>query len=121
MAIAPGTPLCRYVHLIELEHLLADHQLRLTRIDQFPDPFEGSVPQASIDALVPIIGGGQMTRTMMECVAAHYPGMELPPRDTRDPFELIATRRKAAARSAHASCWTMAQETEPRWRLYCKD
>jgi hypothetical protein len=34
---------------------------------------------------------------------------------------MMTIRRRAATRSAHASCWTAACEIEPRWRLYCND
>jgi hypothetical protein len=122
MAIAPGTPLWRYTHLNELENVLRDRKLRLTRVDQFPDPFEGSVPTQQIEDQGVIIRGGVLMRMAMGSIAAHYPGhMEAPPHDPRDPHELITIRRRAAARSVHASCWTMAPETEPRWRLYCSD
>lgn len=122
MAIAPGTPLWRYTHLIELELVLRDRELRMTRVDQFPDPFEGSVPAQQIEDQGVIFRGGALMRTAMDSVAAHHPGrMALPPHDLRDPYELMTIRRKAAARSVHASCWTMAQESEPRWRQYCTD
>jgi len=59
---------------------------------------------------------------MMEsCTGAQNPWGAPVPRVYRDRFTMMEIRRKAAARSAHASCWTMAQETEPRWRQYCND
>jgi len=121
MTIDPGTPIWRYTDLTELEHILRDRELRLTRVDQFKDPFEGSVPKASIDALQPIISGTEMMLSMAESASAQFGGMVRPYRASRDRYELMAIRRKAATRSAHASCWTMGQETEPRWRLYCND
>jgi len=117
----PATPLWRYISLGHLERTLRDGVLSLTRVDHFKDPFEGSVPAKQIDDQWVIFRGSQVTQMMMESIAAHHPGMAHPPRLTRDPGELMAIRRRAATRSAHASCWTAAQETEPRWRLYCND
>ena len=37
--------------------MLRDRQIRLTRIDAFPDPFEGSVPKKQIDDQVAIFWG----------------------------------------------------------------
>ena len=121
MVVAPGTPLWRYAHLIELQHVLADRQLRLTRVDKFRDPFEGSVPNQQIEDQGVIFRGGALMAMAMESAAAHFPGMARPIHVTTDPWTLMAIRRKAAARSAHASCWTKAAESEPRWRLYCND
>src|SRR3989475_12751970 len=57
----------------------------------------------------------------MRGVAAHYPGMSLPPRRNLDPWTEMTLRRRAKTRSAHASCWTAGHESEAMWRLYCRD
>ncbi|MBS1994683.1 MAG: hypothetical protein JSS86_00175 [Cyanobacteria bacterium SZAS LIN-2] len=121
MVVAPGAPLWRYAHLIELRHVLSGQQLRLTRVDRFHDPFEGSVPNQQIEDQGVILRGGALMMMAMESAAAHFPGMARPYRVPTDPWALMSIRRKVAARSAHASCWTKAPETEPRWRLYCND
>jgi hypothetical protein len=122
MAIAPSTPVWRYTDLTELEHVLRKRELRLKRVDQFADPFEGSVPKQQIDNQVPIFSSADAMEMMESCTAAQNPwDAPAPPRPFRDRFTLMAIRRKAAARSAHASCWTRAEEIEPRWRLYCND
>ena len=33
----------------------------------------------------------------------------------------MTLRRRAATRSAHASCWILGPESEAMWRLYCED
>jgi hypothetical protein len=117
----PGIELRRYTSLRALEAMLRDRQLRLTRIDQFQDPFEGSVPKKTIDDQVAVFSGANFMRMQATQLAAHFPGMEPPRFDHRDPWELMTIRRKAFTRSAHASCWTAGPESEAMWRLYCAD
>jgi hypothetical protein len=45
----------------------------------------------------------------------------MPPRPINDPWTRMTIRRRAATRSAHASCWNWGPESEAMWRLYCKD
>lgn len=107
--------------------MLRDRQIRLTRLDAFPDPFEGSVPKRQIDDQVAIFGGAQLTEMMMRSVAAYYPDMQLPrypdrqvPR-SRDLWREMTQRRRAKTRSAHAICWSSGDESEAMWKLYCSD
>ncbi len=116
-----GIELRRYLPLVALEDMLRDRRLRLTRVDQFEDIFEGSVPKQQIDDQVPIFSSANAMLMMGECTAAQYPGMATPPRIYRDGFALMEIRRRAATRSAHASCWTAGPESEGMWRLYCED
>jgi hypothetical protein len=116
----PGAELRRYTSLRALEQMLRGRQLRLTRIDQFRDPFEGSVPKQQIDDQVPIFSGYYHTQSMYTQLAAH-PEMELPRRQYRDPWDMMTRRRKALTVSVHASCWTAGAESEAMWRLYCND
>ena len=58
---------------------------------------------------------------MMNSIAAHYPGMArlMPPDE--DPWSRITRLRRARTRSAHASCWSAADQSEVLWRLYCAE
>ena len=114
-----ATELRRYTTLDAFVHILRNRQLRLTRVDKFHDPFEGSVPKRHIDDQVPIFSSRNMVQMMG--VAAHHPSMSLPPRRHLDPWTEMTLRRRAKTRSAHASCWTAGHESEAMWRLYCRD
>ncbi|MFO0699905.1 MAG: hypothetical protein U0236_11800 [Nitrospira sp.] len=109
----------RYTTLDALVHMLRNRQLRLTRVDKFSDPFEGSIPKKQFDDQVPIFSGRNIAQMMG--VAAHYSEMTLPPRRNLDPWTEMKLRRCAKTRSAHASCWTAGHESEAMWRLYCRD
>jgi hypothetical protein len=117
----PVTELRRYICLSELEDMLRSRRLHLTRVDQFMDPFEGSVPQRQIDDQAAIFGGAHFIRMSMEAALAHHPGTERPLYPFHDPWQRVTTLRRAATRSAHASCWTAGPESEAMWRLYCED
>jgi len=109
----------RYTTLNALVHTLKNRQLRLTRLDNFADPFEGSIPKKQFDDQLPIFSSRNVVQ--MIDIAAHYPGMSLPPRPNLDPWTEMTLRRRAKTRSAHASCWTAGHESEAMWRLYCRD
>lgn len=109
----------RYTTLDALVYMLRNRQLRLTRVDKFPDPFEGSIPKKQFDDQVPIFSRRNVVQMMG--VAAYYPGMTLPPRRNLDSWTEMKLRRRAKTRSAHASCWTAGHESEAMWRLYCRD
>ena len=87
-------------------------QLRLTRIDKFADPFEGSVPKQQIDDQLPLFS----SRNMFFVSSG-----ELDARPPLDPWTEMTLRRRAMTRSAHASCWSAGHESEAMWRLYCND
>lgn len=112
-----ATELRRYVTLDALIHTLQNLQLRLTRVDTFPDPFEGSVPKQTIDDQLPIFSS--RNQIQYTGVAAYYPGMSMPPRRYMDPWTEMTLWRRAKTRSAHASCWIAGEESEAMWRLYC--
>jgi len=114
-----ATELRRYTTLNALVQIFRNRQLRLTRVDKFLDPFEGSVPKHQIDDQLPIFSSRNTVQMMS--VAAHYPGMSMPPRRNLDPWMEMTMRRRAKTRSAHASCWTAGHESEAMWRLYCSD
>lgn len=109
----------RYLSLEAVLHVIRSQRLRLTRVDKFLDPFEGSVPKKQIDDQLPIFSSRNAIQMMG--VAAHYPGMSLPQKRNLDPWTEMTLRRQAKIRSAHASCWTAGHESEGMWRLYCDD
>ncbi len=106
----PASELRRYTTLNALVDMLRNRRLRLTRLDTFQDPFEGSVPKRQIDDQVPIFSSRNAAQMMS--VAAHYPSMRMPPRRSLDPWTEMTLRRRAKTRSAHASCWTAGHESE---------
>lgn len=117
----PDKPVWRYLSLDAAIATIRDQKLRLTRVDMFPDPFEGSVPKKQIDGQTTIFSGNESIRMMMTQVTAHYPGMSMPPRDDEDSWTRMTRLRRAKTRSAHASCWSEGDESESLWRLYCED
>ena len=114
-----ATELRRYTTLDALVQIFRNRQLRLTRVDKFLDPFEGSVPKKQIDDQLPIFSSRNAVQMMS--VRAHYPSMSMPPGRNLDPWMEMTMRRRAKTRSAHASCWTAGHESEAMWRLYCRD
>jgi hypothetical protein len=119
MVMDLNAPIFRYTSLEATIAMLRDRKLRLTRLDAFRDPFEGSVPKQQIDDQVPIFSSAH--EMMMESVSAHYPGMQVRRTHHRDPWQEMTNRRRAMTRSAHASCWSSGHESEALWRLYCRD
>jgi hypothetical protein len=109
----------RYLSLDAVIATIKTGRLRLTRVDKFQDPFEGSVPKKQLDDQVVILIGAASRRTMMNAVAAHYPGMATIEPPYEDPWTRITRLRRARTRSAHVSCWSMGAESEPLWRAYC--
>ena len=112
-----STKLRRYITLDAFEHIFRSGQLRLTRIDKFRDPFEGSVPMKQIHDQTPIFSTKNLDQ--LRCLASYYPNMSLPPRRRITGQKEMTLLRQSMTRSAHASCWTAGPESEAMWRLYC--
>jgi hypothetical protein len=115
----PDTPVWRYLTLDAVVATVRDRQLRFTRVDTFPDPFEGSVPKQQIDDQVVLLAHNQMR--MYTSVAAHYPAtaMSLPDPEPEDRWARMTRLRRARTRTTHACCWAEGDESEALWRLYC--
>lgn len=117
--LTPETHLWRYMSLDALLAMLMSGQLRLTRLDRFDDPFEGSVPFAELERTAREYQDAQeFTR------GPHRPSPMQPNdvwRRARNWSEEVRLRRLAKIASAHASCWRHGFESEGMWRLYCKD
>ena len=66
-AISGDTPVWRYLSLSAVLATIKTRQLRLTRVDKFHDPFEGSVPKSQIEQqnpparrrAVPVVAGAR--------------------------------------------------------------
>jgi hypothetical protein len=125
--MAPNTQVWHYTKLEAIIAMLRDRQIRLTRLDAFRDPFEGSVPKKQIDDQVAILGGATATEMMMRSVTTYYPDMQVPRHPDvqvsrmRDLWQEVTQRRRAKTRSAHAICWSAGDESEAMWKLYCSD
>lgn len=115
----PRTPLRQHMSLEALRHVLGSGQLRLTRTDQFPDPFEGSVPKKQIDDQLPLFSSRNTFHNGSDEPWLGSGGQWLAP--SLDPWAEMTMRRRAKTRSAHASCWSLGPESEAMWRLYCND
>lgn len=116
--LSPDTQVWHYTKLEAVIKIWRDKQMRLTRLDKFPDPFEGSVPKQDIDNQVPLFAGQQaLTMMMQHSVVRHSGTASL----YRDLWREMTKRRRAKTRSAHAICWSSGDESEAMWRLYCTD
>ena len=95
------TELRRYLTLDALVHMLTTRQLRLTRVDTFRDPFEGSVPKRQIDDQLLVFSS--RNEVQMHGVAANYRGTSKPRRRNLDPWTEWTLRRRAITCSAQAA------------------
>ena len=59
----------RYLTLSAVIETIKTRRLRLTRVDRFQDPFEGSVPKKQIDEQILLFSGGASHRT----ICTHFP------------------------------------------------
>ena len=107
-----STVVMRYMSLAQLVSLLVNKSLPLTRLDQFADRFEGSIPKRQQDDQIPLFSSSNS-------FFFESNGDVNVPR--RDMFTEVARWRKALVRSAHASCWRSGRESEGMWRLYSGD
>ncbi len=120
--MSPDERLWHYTTVEAVVAMVSGPKLRLTRLDTFDDPFEGSVPKQHIEDQGVILRGGEMMQMQMASVAASYPGhYNIPRPQYRDRWGELTRQRKAMARSVHAICWRAGDESEAMWRLYCKD
>ncbi len=74
----PDTPVWRYLSLNAVIATVRDRQLRFTRVDTFPDPFEGSVPKQTIDEQVVLFGGAYHMCLCLRCGALPFRGNVAP-------------------------------------------
>jgi hypothetical protein len=116
------TPVWRYLGLSAVIATIKTQQLRLTRVDKFQDPFQGSVPKAVMDEQTLLLIGAESQRATNRIMQNHYSGMasSMVP-DDEDSWTRITRLRRAKTRSAHASCWSAGEESEALWRLYSAD
>jgi hypothetical protein len=110
--IDPDIEVRRYLDLDGLLDVVSNKRLRLTRVNRFNDPFEGSVSKKTQDdypaLFVSSYSNIRPASTMEEAIA-------------NDPWNVIKSLRKAMTASSHACCWTHGPESEAMWRLYCAD
>ena len=119
MVLPLDTPVWHYTSLEAVSAMHIDKKMRLSRIDTFRDPFEGSVPQKQVDDQVAVFGGQQSTRIWPQRSVARSDMGLLSEPPYRDPWAYVAALRRAKLRSAHAICWVHGEESEAMWRLYC--
>ena len=119
LEIDGAEPLWRYVSLEALLATVSTKSLRMTRLDAFNDPYEGSVPLADLERQAKQLRGGD--------IVSEIPGrpyLRNPPdvrRRAANRNEEMSLRRIDRLKSAHASCWRRGHESEGMWLLYCQD
>lgn len=117
--LSPDTPVWRYMSLDAVLITLSSRQLRLTRLDKFDDPFEGTVPQAELAKVAAqffdakAFSEGPRLRRAIQFNDVQRRSMSW--------ADEMRQRRVARLQCAHASCWRQGDESEGMWRLYCKD
>ena len=116
--LSPDTQVWHYTTLDAVIGIWRDKQMRLTRLDNFTDPFEGSVTKQDIDNQVPLFSGHNMLTMSMQQSIASSTGAKS---TYRDLWGDMTRRRRAKTRSAHAICWRWGDDSEAMWRLYCSD
>lgn len=114
--LSPDTQVWHYTTLDAVIAIWRDQQMRLTRIDNFTDPFEGSVTKQDIDNQVPLFSGHNMLTMSMQQSIARSAGAKS---TYRDLWGEMTKRRRAKTRSAHAIGWRWGDDSEAMWRLYC--
>ena len=75
MPMPADTPVWHYTSLHAATSMLSDRQIRLTRVDTFRDPFEGSIPKIQYEGQLPILSSADASDWMAMGVAVHHPGM----------------------------------------------
>lgn len=92
----------RYLNLPKFIDLLAHRRLCLTRLDQFADKLEGSVPRGHYDELNPD-----------SLVVSYYPAASIRGSDRA----LLAEQQRMRIYGTYASCWRLDRnESELAWR-----
>jgi hypothetical protein len=109
----------RYFDLEGALATLGTRKLRLTRIDTFDDPFEGSIPVPQHDGQM-VIAASRYQFVMEQSDWYSHPEGQSFLRDAEEElYTKLERLRRARTRSAHASCWSIGAESEILWRLYC--
>lgn len=96
----------RYLNLRKFADLVSNKHLCFSRIDKFPDPFEGSVVRRHNEGLDP------------NCwVVSYSPSYSVRGSD----LERLAKYRKMARYGMYAVCWQLGgDESDLMWRSYCE-
>jgi hypothetical protein len=115
--ISDDTPVWRYFSRAAAVATVTTKTLRLTRVDTFEDPFEGSVPKQTMDDQVPLFSGGNAARGMM----LEYDSLAMYCDIREDRWMRMTRLRRARTRSAHVSSWSIGDESELLYRLYCTE
>jgi len=72
-----------------------------------------------MDEQVALLSSALSSQMEVTDMAGQFPGIHHVKHRHQNPWELITKRRRAMARSVHASCWCWGLESEAMWRLYC--
>jgi len=118
--ISPDISLWHYSSIDAIAAILRSHSLRLSRVDTFRDPFEGSVPKQQMEDETLLFLSAHARQRQYNSLRGHYPQMRGVDADPfRDLWADMTHRRRALVASSHAICWAAGDESEALWRLYC--
>jgi hypothetical protein len=102
----PNIKIWRYVDFAKYVAMLQQKAVYFTRLDQFVDPYEGSLSKAAYESIKSQAEKGEAEGTIPEKWRGRY-------------FDLLMGNARRARRSNYASCWHMGnEESEAMWRLY---
>ena len=103
----PSIRAWRYLDTAKLVSLLLSNELRLTRLDQLPDKFEGTYTRRAIDAVE------------RDAIADQLAAGATPEESEKLAKSLLRVPG-FVRRVMYVSCWHLGDhESEAMWRLYC--
>ena len=98
----------RYLDLAKYISLLKNRTLHFTRLDQFSDPFEGTITKRKYEEIVQIAAQGEADKK----IPWHWQGRY---------FEILMAMYRRAPRCHFVNCWHMNEhESEAMWKLYAR-
>jgi hypothetical protein len=98
----------RYLDLAKFISLLKNRSLHFTRLDQFDDPFEGTITKQKYDELVQVAQVGEREKN----IPWHWQGRY---------FDILMAMYRRAPKCHFINCWHMNEhESEAMWKLYSK-
>jgi hypothetical protein len=113
--VPSDAPLRRHLSLRALLAMAKTRELRLTRIDTYPDPFEGTTPKKQSDNFSLLLMRSNTHVRRLQTSLSDADVAKLVPEDSFTRHERL---RRLQIASAHACCWSCGEESEALWRLY---
>src|SRR5215475_712858 len=96
----------RYMDFAKFVSLLASNALHFSRIDQFSDPFEGSLSRIEYEKLQNLAAAGEADGSIPVEWRGSY-------------FDILMSNVRRSRRRLYVNCWHRSEfESEAMWRLY---